>query len=160
MGVKLDFARPYLPKIFPFPFASFSRFTHRVRRGKMLLLQRTDIRTLLLVCLTLVIPVPGAVGQCYYPDGTIPTDYNYVPCTGSGFSSCCIPSEGDVCMSNGLCYYQSGQYLFRGACSDQTWKDNSCAKFCNQSTFPSLLVANIVYSQRTPKQSTPTPGPF
>jgi hypothetical protein len=129
-----------------------------VCQGKPLLLRRTDMRTLRLICLTPVILVyissasHGAVGQCYYPDGTIPTDYTYIKCTGSQNSSCCIPSEGDLCMSNGLCYYQGGQYLYRGACSDKTWNDNSCPKFCSQSTFPSLLVPNIVHSHNNSRR--------
>jgi len=56
--------------------------------------------------------------NCYYPDGGLATDYTYQPCVGGGgVSSCCIPSEGDKCLSNGLCYWPSGAYPFRGACT-------------------------------------------
>lgn len=55
--------------------------------------------------------------KCYYPDGTIATDYTYQPCVGSGISSCCIPSEGDKCLSNGLCIDGIRNYPFRGACT-------------------------------------------
>ncbi|OCL13945.1 hypothetical protein AOQ84DRAFT_74884 [Glonium stellatum] len=68
--------------------------------------------------------------SCYYPDGTFPTDYSYEPCTGDQYSSCCIPSEGDQCLSNGLCYYTGGQYAFRGACTDKTWQASQCFQHC------------------------------
>ncbi|KAH0558911.1 hypothetical protein GP486_004460 [Trichoglossum hirsutum] len=81
----------------------------------------------------LVLSVPllaTADPQCYYPNGLVALDYAYVPCQGTTFSSCCIPSEGDVCLSNGLCYYSKGQYPFRGACTDKTWTSDACPKYC------------------------------
>lgn len=77
---------------------------------------------------------------CYYPNGQVATGYTWVPCrsTGGTASSCCIPSEGDTCMSNGLCNWV-GHYYFRGACTDQTWKDGSCAQVC-QGDSPSSWV--------------------
>lgn len=68
--------------------------------------------------------------SCYYPDGSLPTDYVYVPCTGDSVSSCCIPSEGDVCLASGACYYKSRNYPFRGACTDKSWSSSKCPKFC------------------------------
>ncbi|KAH8653050.1 hypothetical protein BGZ60DRAFT_419455 [Tricladium varicosporioides] len=68
--------------------------------------------------------------QCFYPDGSEANDSVYVPCTGETYSSCCIPLQGDVCQSNGLCYWPSGSYLFRGACTDQTWTSSNCPKVC------------------------------
>src|SRR3954467_8039917 len=67
-----------------------------------------------------------AFTQCYYPDGSIPTDYVWEPCTGSQYSSCCIPSEGDICQDNGLCYFPPLGNLFRGTCTDRTWNDPAC----------------------------------
>ncbi|KAI9684148.1 MAG: hypothetical protein M1829_003418 [Trizodia sp. TS-e1964] len=69
---------------------------------------------------------------CYYPDGTVPTDYAYEPCSSDAISSCCIPSEGDVCLSNGLCQYgASSTYYFRGACTDKNWtQGGGCVSYC------------------------------
>ncbi|KAI9856839.1 MAG: hypothetical protein M1824_005212 [Vezdaea acicularis] len=69
---------------------------------------------------------------CYYPNGLVPTDYDYVPCTGDSTSSCCIPSEGDICLSNGLCQFgKDSTYYFRGACTDKTWaKNGGCPSYC------------------------------
>lgn len=68
--------------------------------------------------------------QCYYPDGSIPTDFSYVPCTSNPVSSCCIPLEGDVCQDNGLCYYPASRAIYRAACTDQTWKSSGCPQVC------------------------------
>lgn len=69
--------------------------------------------------------------QCYYPDGSIPTDYVWEPCTGANYSSCCVPSEGDVCQADGLCYYPAENLAYRGTCTDRTWNDPSCnANIC------------------------------
>jgi hypothetical protein len=67
--------------------------------------------------LTLAFVHTAYASSCYYPGGGLATDFDYVPCTGSKFSSCCIPSEGDVCLSNGLCYWNDAPYVFRGACT-------------------------------------------
>lgn len=67
---------------------------------------------------------------CYYPDGSVAGTYTWVPCKSTGTAStCCIPSEGDVCMADGLCNWV-GHYYFRGACTDSTWQDPSCAQVC------------------------------
>ncbi|PMD31562.1 hypothetical protein L207DRAFT_640821 [Hyaloscypha variabilis F] len=67
-----------------------------------------------------------AFAQCYYPDGSIPTDWIWEPCTGAQYSSCCVPSEGDICQPDGLCYYPQDDLTYRGTCTDRTWQDPSC----------------------------------
>jgi len=68
--------------------------------------------------------------DCYYPDGQIPTDYVYTPCNGSSAVSCCVPSTGDICLSNGLCFWPGGPYPYRGACTDRDWTSDTCPRFC------------------------------
>jgi hypothetical protein len=81
--------------------------------------------------------VASAFAQCYYPDGSIPTDYDWQPCTGAQYSSCCIPSEGDICQENGLCYFPDEGLDYRGTCTDITWTDPSCPQICvNGEYFP------------------------
>ncbi|KAE9366561.1 hypothetical protein N431DRAFT_548403 [Stipitochalara longipes BDJ] len=67
-----------------------------------------------------------AFTQCYYPDGSIPTDWVWEPCTGAKYSSCCVPAEGDICQPDGLCYYPDEGITYRGTCTDRTWNDPSC----------------------------------
>lgn len=72
-----------------------------------------------------------AFTQCYYPDGSIPTDWVWEPCTGAQYSSCCVPGEGDICQPDGLCYYPDENLSYRGTCTDRTWNDPSCnANIC------------------------------
>lgn len=85
--------------------------------------------------------------SCYYPDGSLPTDYEYVPCTGDSVSSCCIPSEGDVCLASGACYYKSRNYPFRGACTDKSWTSSKCPQYCmnrEQSPIPPAHLETII----------------
>lgn len=68
---------------------------------------------LLLLWPTVVI----AYAQCYYPDGSEAKDYTFVECYTpsaapnalSRHAPCCIPSEGDICQMNGLCYWPGGK---------------------------------------------------
>ncbi|OAL49128.1 hypothetical protein IQ07DRAFT_588474 [Pyrenochaeta sp. DS3sAY3a] len=43
-------------------------------------------------------------------------------------------SEGDQCLSNGLCYYPGGEYMFRGGCSDKNWNSPNCFQHCKNTT--------------------------
>lgn len=107
-----------------------------------------------LVCVGLAFILWGfTVAQvCYYPDGTVADDFNYQPCSGASggtYTSCCVPEEGDICLSNGLCYFPSrpprGNYIYRGACTDQSWSNPACAQSCIQdkpNTYESLLYCN------------------
>lgn len=63
--------------------------------------------------------------SCYYPDGIQATDNT--PCSqNASVGICCGP--GFTCLSNGLC--QQGQYLFRGTCTDSTWRNDDCPSYC------------------------------
>lgn len=71
--------------------------------------------------------------SCYYPDGIQATDNT--PCNQNANASvgvCCGP--GFTCLSNGLC--QQGQYLFRGTCTDSTWKNQDCPSYCKSGRLP------------------------
>ncbi|KAI9780835.1 MAG: hypothetical protein M1839_006462 [Geoglossum umbratile] len=75
--------------------------------------------------------VAAQTQQCYYPNGAVAKDYTYAVCNSTTTqSACCIPSEGDVCLSNDLCYWPSGNYPFRGACTDKSWTSDACPKYC------------------------------
>ena len=86
------------------------------------------------ILLLLVNYTIGQDDQCYGLDGK-PT--NYIPCTGSAFSSsdvvpCC--GEADVCLSSGLCLYQGARDsrgVFRAdGCTDPTLKHPLCQPWC------------------------------
>lgn len=112
-----------------------------------------------LVGLALIQSSRAGSSVCYYPDGSEAKDYVYVPCNGTGVGSCCIPSEGDVCLSDGLCYYTSSPYVYRGACTDQTWKSSSCPQYCRSRMLTSLplIIAEYQHIDKFERQSTRTP---
>ncbi|KAF2112427.1 hypothetical protein BDV96DRAFT_580683 [Lophiotrema nucula] len=72
----------------------------------------------------------GVQGSCYYPDGSFPDDYIYTECSSDEGTTCCRLEEGDQCLSNGLCYYPWGEYMFRGGCSDKSWNSTGCFQHC------------------------------
>lgn len=70
---------------------------------------------------------------CYFPNGGIAP--NYQPCnsTVDADSSVCCELSTSVCGSKGLCYGSNG-YLYRGGCTDRSWKSAHCPTYCLQST--------------------------
>ncbi|KAI9872105.1 MAG: hypothetical protein M1830_002060 [Pleopsidium flavum] len=68
--------------------------------------------------------------KCYFPSGQ--------PATGltprklnpadQGHFACCFPNE--VGLSNGLCYGGLFGIVYRGGCTDATWKDPACPQIC------------------------------
>jgi len=86
--------------------------------------------------LTLSMIVSSVIGTCYHPDGTS-AHVDYKPCNTNGnVSMCChlgvSNNNGDACGSGptyGLCGI-TGPQLWRESCTDPTWKDPACLKFC------------------------------
>ncbi|KAF4120084.1 hypothetical protein GMORB2_3495 [Geosmithia morbida] len=77
--------------------------------------------------------------SCFAPDGkTLADNETYVPCNKLGIqqdgieSSCCRldgkADERDLCAATGLCL--NGGVLFRGYCTDKTWKNPACVDVC------------------------------
>ncbi|KXS95588.1 hypothetical protein AC578_3258 [Pseudocercospora eumusae] len=70
---------------------------------------------------------------CYFPDGSKARESDDLrPCnpSSSGHSACCLKTG--LCMSNGLCFQQSGwgNRIARSGCTDATWNDPACASVC------------------------------
>ncbi|KAH7127637.1 hypothetical protein EDB81DRAFT_145630 [Dactylonectria macrodidyma] len=65
--------------------------------------------------------------DCFYPDGSLATNYNYQPCTNTTYASCCYFGEGDICLPNGLCDWPS-HFDYRAACQNPDWSD--CPEVC------------------------------
>lgn len=69
---------------------------------------------------------------CYWPDGTEAT--THAPCNSSASntptdaSSCCHDLAVSYCQSNNLCTWNGAMY--RGACTDKTWKSPNCPQQC------------------------------
>lgn len=67
---------------------------------------------------------------CYFPNGGVTPTY-YQPCnaTVDGDASVCCDLSTSVCGSKGLCYGSNG-YLYRGGCTDPSWKSAHCPTYC------------------------------
>lgn len=68
----------------------------------------------------------GVVPTCYFPDQTIALN-NYACSLSSNNSACC--AIGHICLDNGLCTPGDGE-IFRGACTDKTWRSLDCPLYC------------------------------
>lgn len=74
---------------------------------------------------------------CYFPNGS---DENYrlsndvyQPCDpGDEHSMCCALNRtvADKCRKDGLCLSTYDSNIWRGGCTDSTWKSSSCVKLC------------------------------
>jgi hypothetical protein len=67
-----------------------------------------------------------ATNPCYFPDGNIAPEF--VPCSPNGDGDCCV--NGDFCTQWGFCISDSKGYHYRGACTDTTWGNPSCPRYC------------------------------
>ncbi|KAF2405373.1 hypothetical protein EJ06DRAFT_518359 [Trichodelitschia bisporula] len=75
----------------------------------------------------------AASSRCWAPDGkTVPA--LDVPCNNDGNSTCC--GQGWACLSNNICMWTPSvqdkvtNHYGRGSCTDPTWTDPNCPKFC------------------------------
>ncbi|POR38948.1 Uncharacterized protein TPAR_00844, partial [Tolypocladium paradoxum] len=66
---------------------------------------------------------------CFYGDGTAATDWEFRACghTNTTYNICCLPSNNDQCMANGLCSYP-GHYMYRGPCDNG--HGDGCRSIC------------------------------
>ncbi|KAI0505612.1 hypothetical protein F5B22DRAFT_627124 [Xylaria bambusicola] len=66
--------------------------------------------------------------QCYYPNGEKADGDS--PCNPDADASfCCGSSSDNSCLNNLLCQDGIGRVI-RGSCTDQSWTDPACPKYC------------------------------
>lgn len=85
---------------------------------------------------------------CFYPNGAADNTGKYAPCKTSGQSMCCATNEiagsSDTCSSDGFCIPPDNNGIWRGLCTDQTWKDLACINPCTTGTgVPSHLRGDL-----------------
>ena len=99
---------------------------------------------------------------CYWPNGTAHGD-GAKPCKATGQSMCCDidpavvdPAHADTCRSDGLCIPSDNSGVWRGLCTDPTWKDPACLDLCTSGQCTSVShdvstcdVANIYFQPST-----------
>lgn len=106
-------------------------------------IRQTHLPTILICLLFSIIHIQPVFAQakCYSMLGSLIKDPGVIPCnplasnTTGTHSSCCNQKTGDVCLSSGLCLSPSGKepstMLWTNGCTDPTWKDRSCPRYCN-----------------------------
>ncbi|OAL43054.1 hypothetical protein IQ07DRAFT_650508 [Pyrenochaeta sp. DS3sAY3a] len=71
-------------------------------------------------------------GIASYFDGNTHLPCNQTAVDNGGHSSCC--AVGDLCLTNGMCRESSrkpsSNWYLRKACTDKTWKDPACPRYC------------------------------
>lgn len=68
-----------------------------------------------------------AVDDCFYPDGRYAVALS--ACNKqSPVTQCC--RQGDVCLTNGLCFSPGLNLVLRRGCTDKTWRSTKCPDIC------------------------------
>lgn len=116
-------ARPLLDRTFFLPLLPKDMLT------KMTLSSSAPLQCLMEVLLSILVFSSVAHAQnCYYPDGSVAA--GMASCSTAG--GACCPYQWD-CLSNGLCYLESADYLGRYTCTDRTWASSLCPDICTHS---------------------------
>ena len=93
----------------------------------------------LTLTLTNLIIIVRSTAICYLPDKSIANsgDTVYHPCNatavdnGEGSACCDLRSSigSSICLTSGFCF-GADSYVYRGGCTDQTWKSPNCPSQC------------------------------
>ena len=80
----------------------------------------------LIVCSYTILPTRAT---CHFPNGTAKASRAERPCNDSpGVQSMCCNLRS--CRGDGLCIPYDNGHLWRGSCTDPTWKDDACLQLC------------------------------
>ncbi|KAM5357947.1 hypothetical protein ACJZ2D_015742 [Fusarium nematophilum] len=101
---------------------------------------------------------------CYDLNGDLADPTNAVPCnpsaegTKGSHSACCSTVNKDACLSTGLCLASwgvgIGEILWVTWCTDSTWQDPACARFCvNNSERAGNLSESVDSTSASPSAS-------
>ena len=102
-----------------------------------------------LVFLMIMFAIRGANAACYYPDGTEQINGNPAPCDGTnGTASMCCDlvntTRASPCTADGLCIPYDNIELWRGPCTDRSWKDPACLRLCIDGIGKKELLEGVV----------------
>jgi hypothetical protein len=93
------------------------------------------LRSFIFVCsFSLLWTAAFGANLCYYPNGAQPTSDDWEPCSPNAVSACCDFTYGECSsIGGGLCHNTQENYLYVGACTDNTWKSDACPNYCENS---------------------------
>lgn len=96
--------------------------------------------------------------DCYFPNGLL--NELYQPCNRSSAHSMCCGTRGlDRCRNDGLCFDAPNNDMWRGSCSDPTWKSPACIKLCVEGTGTLLIIVDVLVRRRRIRSPVPTCQP-
>lgn len=78
------------------------------------------------ILLAFLLHAVTATNPCFFPNGDSAS--GFIPCSPNGDGDCC--AEGDSCTQYGYCVSASEGKHYRGGCTDSTWGNPSCPKWC------------------------------
>lgn len=89
----------------------------------------------------------SVAADCYFPNGLL--NELYQPCDRSNeHSMCCGTRELDRCRNDGLCFDAPNNDIWRGSCTDPTWKSPACIKLCVEGTGKLLIFVDVLVRRR------------
>lgn len=94
-----------------------------------------SVSALAVLAVGLLATTAQARTQCYGVDGK-KLDSSFVPCNpDADTSSCCASNktDGDICMTSGLCYAQQKPFtglIYMNGCTDQSGIAKECPHIC------------------------------
>lgn len=80
-----------------------------------------------LLFLATALPVHSLLTKCYWPNGDNATSL-FVCLPNADYSHCC--RNGDVCITNGLCFSPGLGAILRRGCTDSTFQASPCTDIC------------------------------
>lgn len=135
---KFDVGCPGFPNAFHFQCRSWlnlNSFLHHPLPFTVKMVQSTFLCTVISVfChLAWLIRSSSVDPTCYFPDGGIALTYQPCNSTVDRDASVCCELSTSVCGTKGLCYGSNG-YIYRGGCTDPSWKSSLCPTICSAGT--------------------------
>lgn len=94
-----------------------------------------SIHALTAVAIGLLATTAQAAKQCYGLDGK-ELDSSFTPCNPDADTSACCASnktDGDICLTSGLCYAQQKPYsgfMYMNGCTDKSGIATECPHIC------------------------------
>ena len=83
---------------------------------------------------------------CYFPNGKVARTYQPCNSTDDDHASVCCELSSSVCSTKNLCYGSNG-YVYRGGCTDPSWKSALCPTLCLTGKKLSVKFTKTVWSE-------------
>ena len=116
---------------FCFCDANFNSYVHYPSSFVFIMIHSTFFGTLMSILChwSWLMRASSADPTCYFPNEKVASTYQPCNSTDDDHASVCCELSTSVCSTKGLCYGSNG-YLYRGGCTDRSWKSALCPTVC------------------------------